>query len=84
MSRPVRSIAALVACAAAAKAFSKYGSHILTMCAGDVLAIGSPAGVGSVRKPPIFFKAGDVSVCTYEGTGALTNPAVAPRAARTK
>jgi hypothetical protein len=46
---------------------------------GDVLATGSPAGVGSARKPPIFFKAGDVSACTYDGMGTLTNPIVAPR-----
>jgi 2-keto-4-pentenoate hydratase/2-oxohepta-3-ene-1,7-dioic acid hydratase in catechol pathway len=58
-----------------------YGSHTLTLRPGDVLATGSPAGVGSARKPPIFFKAGDVSVCTYEGIGTLTNPIVAPRAA---
>jgi 2-keto-4-pentenoate hydratase/2-oxohepta-3-ene-1,7-dioic acid hydratase in catechol pathway len=57
-----------------------YGSHILTLRPGDVIATGSPAGVGSARKPPIFFKAGDVSVCTYEGIGTLTNPVVAPRA----
>ena len=57
-----------------------YGSHILTLRVGDVLATGSPAGVGSARKPPIFFKPGDVSVCTYEGIGTLTNPVVAPRA----
>lgn len=55
-----------------------YGSSILTLRAGDVLATGSPAGVGSARKPPIFFKAGDVSVCTYEGIGTLTNPVVGP------
>jgi 2-keto-4-pentenoate hydratase/2-oxohepta-3-ene-1,7-dioic acid hydratase in catechol pathway len=53
-----------------------YGSHILTLRPGDVIATGSPAGVGSARKPPIFFKAGDVSVCTYEGIGTLTNPVV--------
>lgn len=57
-----------------------YGSHILTLRPGDVLATGSPAGVGSARNPPIFFKAGDVSVCSYEGLGTLTNPIVAPRA----
>ena len=61
-----------------------YGSHILTLRAGDVIATGSPAGVGSARKPPIFFKAGDVSVCTYEGIGTLTNPVVAPRTQGTK
>jgi 2-keto-4-pentenoate hydratase/2-oxohepta-3-ene-1,7-dioic acid hydratase in catechol pathway len=58
-----------------------YGSHILTLRPGDVIATGSPAGVGSARNPPIFFKAGDTSVCTYEGIGTLTNPIVAPRAA---
>ena len=57
-----------------------YGSNILTLRPGDVIATGSPAGVGSARKPPIFFKAGDVSVCTYDGIGTLTNPIVAPRA----
>ena len=56
-----------------------YGSHILTLRAGDVLATGSPAGVGSARNPPIFLKAGDVSVCSYEGIGTLTNPVVGPR-----
>ena len=57
-----------------------YGSHILTLRPGDVLATGSPAGVGSARNPPIFFKAGDVSVCSYEGIGTLTNTIAAPRA----
>ena len=28
-----------------------YGSHILTLRAGDVMATGSPAGVGSARNP---------------------------------
>jgi 2-keto-4-pentenoate hydratase/2-oxohepta-3-ene-1,7-dioic acid hydratase in catechol pathway len=56
-----------------------YGSHIMTLRPGDVIATGSPAGVGSARKPPIFFKPGDVSVCTYEGIGTLTNPVVAAR-----
>ncbi len=56
-----------------------FGSHIITLRPGDVIATGSPAGVGSARKPPIFFKAGDVSVCSYEGIGTLTNPIVAAR-----
>jgi 2,4-diketo-3-deoxy-L-fuconate hydrolase len=54
-----------------------YGSHIITLRPGDVIATGSPAGVGSARKPPIFFKPGDVAVCSYEGVGTLTNPVVA-------
>ena len=57
-----------------------YGSNILTLRPGDVLATGSPAGVGSARNPPIFLKPGDVSICTYEGIGTLTNPVVAPKA----
>jgi 2-keto-4-pentenoate hydratase/2-oxohepta-3-ene-1,7-dioic acid hydratase in catechol pathway len=50
-----------------------YGSNILTLQPGDMIATGTPPGVGSGRKPPIFFKPGDVSVCTYEGVGTLTN-----------
>jgi 2-keto-4-pentenoate hydratase/2-oxohepta-3-ene-1,7-dioic acid hydratase in catechol pathway len=55
-----------------------FASHIITLRPGDVIATGSPAGVGSARNPPIFFKAGDVAVCTYEGIGTLTNPIVGP------
>ena len=51
-----------------------YGSSILTLRPGDVIATGTPAGVGSARKPPIYLKAGDRTVCTYEGVGTLTNP----------
>jgi len=51
-----------------------YGSSILTLRPGDVIATGSPAGVGSARTPPIFLKAGDKTVCTYEGIGTLSNP----------
>ncbi|MGE0161034.1 MAG: fumarylacetoacetate hydrolase family protein [Gemmatimonadales bacterium] len=57
-----------------------YATNILTLQPGDVIATGSPAGVGSARNPPIFFRAGDVSVCTYEGIGTLTNPIVGPAA----
>ena len=55
-----------------------YASHILTLRPGDVIATGSPAGVGSARNPPIFFKAGDVAECTYEGVGTLRNPVTGP------
>lgn len=54
-----------------------YVSNIITMMPGDVIATGSPAGVGSARKPPIFMKPGDVSVCQIEGIGTLSNPVVA-------
>jgi 2-keto-4-pentenoate hydratase/2-oxohepta-3-ene-1,7-dioic acid hydratase in catechol pathway len=45
----------------------------MTLRAGDVMATGSPAGVGSARTPPIFLKDGDRTTCTYEGVGTLTN-----------
>jgi 2-keto-4-pentenoate hydratase/2-oxohepta-3-ene-1,7-dioic acid hydratase in catechol pathway len=50
-----------------------YGSSILTLRPGDVIATGSPAGVGSARKPPIYLKPGDKTSCTYEGIGTLVN-----------
>lgn len=54
-----------------------YASHILTLQPGDILATGSPAGVGTARETPIYMKAGDVSVCTIGNIGTLTNPVVA-------
>jgi len=54
-----------------------FGSHILTLRVGDVLALGSPAGVGTARATPIYFKPGDTAVCTIESIGTLTNPVVA-------
>jgi len=51
-----------------------YASHIMTLRPGDVIATGTPAGVGSARTPPVYFKAGDRSACTYQGVGTLTNP----------
>lgn len=55
-----------------------YGSNILTLQPGDVIATGTPPGVGSARKPPVYLKAGDIVSCTYEGIGTLTNPAAGP------
>jgi 2-keto-4-pentenoate hydratase/2-oxohepta-3-ene-1,7-dioic acid hydratase in catechol pathway len=54
-----------------------YASNILTLRPGDVIATGSPAGVGSARNPPLFMKPGDVAACTIERIGTLTNPVVA-------
>jgi 2-keto-4-pentenoate hydratase/2-oxohepta-3-ene-1,7-dioic acid hydratase in catechol pathway len=55
-----------------------YGSSILSLRPGDVIATGTPAGIGSARTPPIFLKAGDRTSCTYEGVGTLTNSVVGP------
>lgn len=54
----------------------EYASNILTLRAGDVIVTGTPAGVGSARKPPIFLQDGDRTVCTYEGVGTLENTVV--------
>jgi 2-keto-4-pentenoate hydratase/2-oxohepta-3-ene-1,7-dioic acid hydratase in catechol pathway len=54
----------------------EYGSSILTLEAGDVVAAGSPAGTGmsrSVRPEQIFLKPGDKIVATIEGIGTMTH-----------
>jgi 2-keto-4-pentenoate hydratase/2-oxohepta-3-ene-1,7-dioic acid hydratase in catechol pathway len=54
-----------------------YASNIVTLRPGDVIATGTPPGVGSARTPPILLKAGDRMECSYDGVGTLTNPVVA-------
>lgn len=48
--------------------------------AGDVIPMGTPAGVGFKRKPPIFLKDGDTVSIEISGIGTLTNPVVNERA----
>jgi 2-keto-4-pentenoate hydratase/2-oxohepta-3-ene-1,7-dioic acid hydratase in catechol pathway len=52
----------------------EYASHILTLKPGDLVSTGSPAGVGTARATPIYFKDGDTSTCTIERIGTLKNP----------
>jgi 2-keto-4-pentenoate hydratase/2-oxohepta-3-ene-1,7-dioic acid hydratase in catechol pathway len=54
-----------------------YASNIITLRPGDVIATGTPPGVGSARNPPVLLKAGDRMDCSYEGVGTLSNPVVA-------
>jgi len=51
-----------------------YASTIFTLSPGDVIATGTPAGVGFSRKPPRFMKPGDVCEVEIEGIGVLRNP----------
>ena len=51
-----------------------YASHIMTLTPGDVIATGSPAGVGTARATPIYMKPGDLAVCSIERIGVLSNP----------
>jgi len=48
----------------------------ITLEPGDVIATGTPAGVGFARKPPVFLKPGDRMEVDIERIGALGNPIV--------
>jgi 2,4-didehydro-3-deoxy-L-rhamnonate hydrolase len=61
-----------------------YASHILPLEPGDIISMGSPAGVGTARATPIYMKDGDVAVCAIERIGTLTNPVAGPKAAGTR
>ncbi len=51
-------------------------SEVMTLEPGDVIITGTPFGVGFVRKPPLFMKAGDVCEVEIEGIGVLRNSVI--------
>jgi 2-keto-4-pentenoate hydratase/2-oxohepta-3-ene-1,7-dioic acid hydratase in catechol pathway len=53
-----------------------YLSSVLTLEAGDIIATGTPAGVGFARKPPRWLQPGDECRITIQGIGELMNPVV--------
>jgi len=53
-----------------------YLSQGITLQPGDVIASGTPDGVGIFRKPPVLLKAGDVFEVKIEKVGTLRNPVV--------
>jgi acylpyruvate hydrolase len=55
----------------------EFISEIITLVPGDVIATGTPAGVGIGRKPPRFMQPGDVIEVEVSGLGALRNTVVA-------
>ena len=53
-------------------------SQCLTLEPGDVVVMGTPAGVGYARTPPVWMKAGDRIEIEIEGIGVLSNAVVGP------
>jgi 2,4-didehydro-3-deoxy-L-rhamnonate hydrolase len=54
-----------------------YITRTITLEPGDLIATGTPAGVGAFRDPPVFMQPGDEITIEIEGLGSLTNPVVA-------
>jgi acylpyruvate hydrolase len=57
----------------------EYFSSFTTLRPGDVIATGTPGGVGFARKPPVWLVPGDVIEVTIEGIGTIRNNVVAER-----
>ncbi len=55
----------------------EFLSQSITLEAGDVVATGTPPGVGFARKPPVFLQDGDKVEIEIEGLGILANSVVA-------
>ncbi len=53
-----------------------FVSRTLTLEPGDLIATGTPAGVGHFQDPPRYLVDGDVMRCEIEGIGVLENPVV--------
>ena len=49
-------------------------TEVMTLEPGDVIATGTPSGVGYARKPPVFMQPGDTMEIEIEGLGVLSNP----------
>ncbi len=56
-----------------------YISGFTPLAPGDVIATGTPDGVGALRSPPLWLKPGDVVEVAVSGIGTLRNP-IAPEA----
>jgi len=51
-----------------------YISQLMTLEPGDIIATGTPEGIGFKRNPPVFLHAGEVVEVNVEGIGILRNP----------
>ncbi|MFI5035128.1 MAG: fumarylacetoacetate hydrolase family protein [Acidimicrobiales bacterium] len=59
----------------------EYLSSFTTLRPGDVIATGTPGGVGFARTPPVWLTPGDLIEVCVEGVGAIANRVVAEAAA---
>ncbi len=55
----------------------EYISSFTTLAPGDVIATGTPAGVGFARRPPVWLTPGDTLEVSIEGVGRIANRVVA-------
>ncbi|MEV5009285.1 MULTISPECIES: fumarylacetoacetate hydrolase family protein [unclassified Streptomyces] len=55
----------------------QYISTVITLRPGDIIATGTPAGVGNARDPKVFLLPGQTVVTEIAGLGACTNKVVA-------
>jgi 2-keto-4-pentenoate hydratase/2-oxohepta-3-ene-1,7-dioic acid hydratase in catechol pathway len=58
----------------------EYCSTAMTLEPGDIIATGTPTGVGMHRKPPLWLKPGDVVEIEIDGVGTIRNEVQAPGA----
>jgi len=56
----------------------EFISSLMTLKPGDIIATGTPAGVGFTRNPQILLHDGDIVEVEIEGLGILSNPVGAP------
>lgn len=57
-------------------AIIEHISEFIALEPGDIIPMGTPAGVGFKRNPPEYLRAGDVIDVTVEGIGTLSNPVI--------
>jgi len=55
----------------------EYISQLMTLNPGDLIATGTPAGIGAARRPPVFLRAGDTVEVEIEQVGKVANKIVA-------
>jgi len=54
----------------------RYVSTVVRLNPGDIIATGTPGGVGHARKPPVYLDGGELLVTEIEGIGRLANRVV--------